>query len=122
MPHGMHTWWPNRLRPAEGGFRCPGLKPPPHRETWDGSCSECGMGNLLVDQHAPSCSITHPPASVPTQEKPVMSDAFETIARLGPEIDRKQRWIADERKRLGVEPGESLLDALTPSLTPSENQ
>ena len=26
-----------------------------HRNTWDGSCSRCGMGNEYVDQHAPDC-------------------------------------------------------------------
>lgn len=30
--------------------------PTPHRNTWDGSCSECDMGNALVDQHDRSCS------------------------------------------------------------------
>lgn len=36
-------------------------------------------------------------------------DPFETIARLGPEIDRGQARIEEERTRLGLAPGEPLL-------------
>lgn len=35
------------------------------RDTWDGSCSECDMGNQYVNQHAPGCSGYVPPAPAP---------------------------------------------------------
>lgn len=45
--------------------------------------------------------------------------ALERLKRLVPEINRRQGWLRDFRKKAGVQPGESLLERMD-SMSPDE--